>query len=134
MPTGTVAVMQPAQVPDPVWRRLSAGATVTGMPMPAPTGTAEGMGTEAAGAETILVWPWNQNVLERVIREKLALLPRSNRNIRACSHNIQNEVISRMKLLTEYLERAVSLERLTANEPQSESKKSLLRQACISKV
>jgi len=39
-----------------------------------------------------------------------------------------------MKLLTEYLERAVSLERLTANEPQSESKKSLLRQACISKV
>jgi len=34
-----------------------------------------------------------------------------------------------MKLLTEYLERAVGLERLTANEPQSESKKSLLRQA-----
>jgi len=34
-----------------------------------------------------------------------------------------------MKLLTEYLERAVSLERLAANEPQSESKKSLLRQA-----
>jgi len=34
-----------------------------------------------------------------------------------------------MKLLTEYLERAVSLERLAANEPQSEFKKSLLHQA-----
>jgi hypothetical protein len=34
-----------------------------------------------------------------------------------------------MKLLTEYLERAVSLERLAANEPQSEFKKLLLHQA-----
>ncbi len=34
-----------------------------------------------------------------------------------------------MKLLTEYLERAVSLERLAANEAQSEFKKALLHQA-----
>ena len=34
-----------------------------------------------------------------------------------------------MKLLTDYLERAVSLERLAANEAQSEFKKALLHQA-----
>jgi len=34
-----------------------------------------------------------------------------------------------MKLLTEYLERATSLERLAADEPDSDFKNNLLRQA-----
>ena len=38
-----------------------------------------------------------------------------------------------MKLLTDYLERAVSLERLAANEAQSEFKKALLHQADLFK-
>ena len=38
-------------------------------------------------------------------------------------------IIAEMKLLTEYLERAVSLERLAANEQESQFKRELLHQA-----
>lgn len=38
-------------------------------------------------------------------------------------------IIAKMKLLTEYLERAVSLERLAANEQESQFENALLRQA-----
>ena len=46
-----------------------------------------------------------------------------NRNLAARRHN------DRMKLLTEYLERAVSLERLAAGEQDSKFKNSLISQA-----
>jgi hypothetical protein len=42
--------------------------------------------------------------------------------------------MSGMKLLTEYLERAVSLERLAADEQDSKFKDDLMRGCCVSKA
>lgn len=51
------------------------------------------------------------------------MLPRRNTNFKARRHNNRDEIV------TEYLERAVSLERLVANEQESQFEKALLSQA-----
>ena len=51
------------------------------------------------------------------------MLPPSNTKLQ------RSQIITEMKLLTEYLERAVSLERLAANEQESQFKRALLHQA-----
>jgi hypothetical protein len=58
-----------------------------------------------------------------MVRENLAMLLRRNRNWWPRGHN------DRMKLLTEYLERALGLERLAEDEPNSKFKTDLLNQA-----
>ena len=56
-------------------------------------------------------------------REKLAMWSCRNRNLAARSHNDRHE------MLTEYLERALSLERLAADEQDATFKTALLSQA-----
>jgi hypothetical protein len=119
----TVEVMQPAQVLDRLWRRLSAPAMGMGITTAAPMATAEGTRMEAAGVDTRLCWSFASKCVQSSHKGKPG-------NVCLAATEIFKlaVIIARMQLLTEYLERALSLGRLAANEPQSESKKSLLRQ------